>query len=83
MKIGLQAIGIGAGARPDVLRAVACAAEAAGLAPEAAAIGAPTWEAAKAEAAKREATRIARSLFIRVFQWMNCEICCPTRAAHS
>lgn len=32
MKIGLQAIGIGAGARPDVLRAVARAAEAAGFA---------------------------------------------------
>lgn len=32
MRIGLQAIGIGAGARPDVLRAVACGAEAAGFA---------------------------------------------------
>ena len=32
MRIGLQAIGIGAGARPDVLRAVARAAEAAGFA---------------------------------------------------
>jgi hypothetical protein len=35
-------------------------------------MGAPTCDAAKAEAAKKDATRIARSLFIGVFQSMVC-----------